>query len=395
MSITANGTSTMYYASDTGSWFHNVGINVTSSTTYYYYIMAANCTRASTTYSFKAPPPDGESKPINIAIVGDLGIRKTSATHTIKALIDARNKTDLYLRVGDISYADDHFVEHDPETYKQEWNDFQNAMQPITTTKFYMTEPGNHEVTCIQGHDKKRCANPEHQPFRNFSAYLHPFRMPGDETGGFKNLWYSFTFGMVHIAVVTSETDFKGAPAGPNTTLNGGNFRPLGNQTQWLINDLDRTNKSRATVPWLVVAAHRPFFGSIPEAANDIADQKIYNTCRQAFAAIMEKYNVDFYFCGHVHWYERLLAANSTGYPFARNYIYQPGTIYVTSGAGGAPEPKQHIEKEAPAHAEYKSHYGYVNLEIKNANYSQLTFIETLDLVRKKTLDVVDIYRKH
>jgi hypothetical protein len=51
-----------------------------------------------------------------------------------------------------------------------------------------------------------------------FSAYLHRFRMPVDESGGYKNLWYSFDYGLVHVVVINTETDFSNAPSDPYTT---------------------------------------------------------------------------------------------------------------------------------------------------------------------------------
>nr|P20584.1 RecName: Full=Phosphate-repressible acid phosphatase; AltName: Full=Acid phosphatase PII; Flags: Precursor [Aspergillus niger]AAA32700.1 acid phosphatase [Aspergillus niger] len=47
---------------------------------------------------------------------------------------------------------------------------------------------------------------------RNFTAYQHPFRMPGPETGGVGNFWYSFDYGLAHFVSIDGETDFANSP---------------------------------------------------------------------------------------------------------------------------------------------------------------------------------------
>jgi hypothetical protein len=391
--ITSNGTSRHYDTSEYGSWFHDVTIYVNDSTTYYYQILKSKCREASKVLNFTTPPADGDSKAINLAVVGDMAEYVLPGRETIKALIKAVNNTDLFVHVGDMSYADDAAEAAFPR-YEGEWNNFQNSMEPITSRKFYMTAPGNHEVTCGQWNDTEHCVKPDYIQHRNFSAYLHRFRMPGNESQGFENLWYSFNYGMAHFVIIDTETDFPDAPAGPNTTLNGGNFRPPGNQTAWLDKDLEIANNSRGIVPWIIVFGHRPFFGSLPEHVHDAKNTINCEACRQAFGPTFDKYKVDFYFSGHVHWYERLLPAYYDGKPLANNYTYQPGTIYITSGAGGTIEPIQHLNEsaKAPAYANVTSQYGYVLLQIQNATHAQLNFIESHN---NETLDTVQIDRKH
>jgi hypothetical protein len=55
---------------------------------------------------------------------------------------------------------------------------------------------------------------------RNFTAYLHRFRMPFAESGAVNNMWHSFDYGLVHFVSISTETDFPGAPEGPGTYLN-------------------------------------------------------------------------------------------------------------------------------------------------------------------------------
>jgi len=258
-------------------------------------------------------------------------------------------------------------------------------MAALTANNVYMTCPGNHEVTCFQLGDEF-CVT---DTYRNFSAYLNRFRMPGDESGGYKNLWYSFDYGMVHVVAITTETDFPNAPAGPGTTLNGGNFQGLTQQLAWLEADLIAANNNRAQVPWIIVTGHRPFYGSLPAFP---ALPGNCAACSSVFEPLIQLYNVDFYFCGHVHWYERLYPIDANGNPLATNYNNQPGPIHVTNGAGGAAEGKATLSTASSASAKIVSAYGYTRLELKDASNARLSFVDSSTLLEA---DAVDIVRNH
>ena len=314
---------------------------------------------------------------VNISLVGDLGndnlINGGGASRTINALIQAAQNTNFCIHSGDISYADDYGVLVPFSFYEQTWNTWQDNMTGITASNVYMTAPGNHEVTCFQEGDAFCVAT----SYRNFSAYLNRFRMPGDESGGYKNMWYSFDYGIVHVVVINTETDFPAAPSGPNTTLNGGNFQGLTQQLAWFKSDLEAADANRAQVPWILVTGHRPFYGSIPQLP---AVPGNCDACRIAFEPLIIQYNVDFYFCGHVHWYERLYPIDANGDPLATNYNNQPGPIHVTNGAGGAPEGKANVTTTNSASAKIVSAYGYTRLELKDASNARLSFIDSSTL---------------
>jgi hypothetical protein len=60
----------------------------------------------------------------------------------------------FFFHVGDISYADDFpLASKDQRNYELLWNSFQKKLEPLTSERFYMAAPGNHEVTCIQASD--------------------------------------------------------------------------------------------------------------------------------------------------------------------------------------------------------------------------------------------------
>jgi hypothetical protein len=382
------GTTSNY---NTESFFHNVPLlNLAASTTYYYQILATTqCVTKSGINSFTTAPAAGNANPVNITFVADLGndnlINGGGASRTIKALGQVASSTNVFVHNGDISYADDYGVLLPPETYEGAWNKFQNNVQSITSQKFYMTGPGNHEVTCFQLGDAF-CGL---SSARNFSAYLNRFRMPGDESGGYKNLWYSFNYGLVHVVVINTETDFPNAPSGPGTTLNGGNFQGTTGQLSWLQTDLQNAVANRARVPWIVVTGHRPFFGSTPAFP---AIPGNCAACATAFYQVLVDNKVDLYISAHVHWYERLYPVDATGSPVASDYINSPGLIHITNGAGGAAEGAAQIQSTIPASAKIVTGYGYSQLQIKDASNAVLTFFSSDS---NQVADTVNIVRNH
>ena len=366
------GTTTTY---NKQSFFHNVALlNLAPSTEYYYRILASTkCVTASAIRSFITAPAAGNTNAVNITFVADLGndnlLNGGGASRTKAALRQVAASTSFFVHNGDISYADDYGVFLPFETYESAWNKFQNDLESITAENFYMTGPGNHEVTCFQLGDSF-CQNSD---VRNFSAYFNRFRMPGAESGGYKNLWYSFDYGLVHMVFINTETDFLNAPSGPGTTLNGGNFQGVTGQLDWLKNDLENANNNRAQVPWIIVTGHRPFYGSTPKFP---ALPGNCASCASAFIPLILQYNVDFYIAGHVHWYERLYPIGANGNTVASDYNNSPGFIHITNGAGGAPEGAAQIQSTISASAKIVTGFGYSKLQIQDASNARLSFFQ-------------------
>ncbi len=381
------GTTSNY---NTQSFFHNVALpSLTASTTYYYRILKADCVSQSSIYSFTTPPAPGSSNPVNLTFVADLGndglINGNGASNTIAALAQAAANTDVFIHNGDISYADDYNFFLPVVPYEDSWNEFQNNLQAITANNFYMTGPGNHEVTCFQLGDSL-CGLSD---ARNFSAYLNRFSMPGAASGGYKNLWYSFDYGLVHVVVINTETDFPNAPSGPGTTLNGGNFQAPGAQVAWLQNDLATANVNRHQVPWIVVTGHRPFYSSVPAP---LATPGNCSACATAFYQVLVDNKVDIYISGHVHWYERLYPIDANGNPVAYDYNSLSGLIHITNGAGGAAEGAAEVQSTIPASAKIVTGYGYAQLQIKDPSNAVLSFFSS---DTNTVQDSVNIFHSH
>ncbi|KJE98261.1 hypothetical protein CAOG_08251 [Capsaspora owczarzaki ATCC 30864] len=307
--------------------------------------------------NFTTAPLPGDTTPFTVGIVGDVGI--VHSPNTISGLAAHAVDTNFYWLIGDLSYADD-WILRPMSDYEGSWNKWQNMMMPMTANLATMVLSGNHDVTCSEA---TPFICPEHT--RNFTAYLHRFRMPFAESGGINNLWYSFDYGMVHFVSISTETDFPGAPEGPGSYMNAGGF---GNQLEWLEQDLARAHANRANVPWIIVGGHRPFY-----SAGDACE-----ACRKSFEPLFLKYKVDMFQTGHVHAYERLYPmANNT--IVSTNYINPPAPVPIVIGCGGNVEGHQAITKKNFDVVINDTDYGYGRLTVYNATTMHWAFYKADD----------------
>lgn len=68
---------------------------------------------------------------------------------------------------------------------------------------------------------------------------------------------YSFDYGMAHVVMIDTETDYPNSLDGPGTNLNGGPFGKPTQQLDFLESDLRSVD--REVTPWIIVAGHRPW----------------------------------------------------------------------------------------------------------------------------------------
>lgn len=166
-------------------------------------------------------------------------------------------------------------------------------------------------------------------PNRNYTAYSNRFRMPGAESGGVSNFWYSFDYGLAHFIAIDGETDFAYSPewpfirdakagetlpqenetfitdAGPFGKIDGNSWKDntAYEQYQWLEKDLASIDRTKT--PWVIAMSHRPMYSS------EVSSYQL--NVRTAFEPLLLKYNVDAYLSGHIHWYERLVPMGRNG----------------------------------------------------------------------------------
>jgi hypothetical protein len=189
---------------------------------------------------------------------------------TIDRLAQTVNDYEFVLHPGDLAYADDWFEK--PKNLLDGKNAFEAILEqfyaqlaPIAGRKPYMVSPGNHEVACdvsnfyihklcavawreiaarvvvelfqtaaanrfyLQEIPVLNLACPEGQ--KNFTDFMNRFgatmpstfastsasqtaKVNANKAAALANppFWYSFEYGMVHIVMIDTETDFKDAP---------------------------------------------------------------------------------------------------------------------------------------------------------------------------------------
>jgi hypothetical protein len=151
--------------------------------------------------------------------------------------------------------------------------------------------------------------------------------MPGAESGGVSNFWYSFDYGLAHFISLDGETDFAFSPewpfvrdassglpteeqtfvtdSSPFGVIDGNNWKDnkAYQQLQWLQKDLASIDRKKT--PWVIAMSHRPMYST--GVASYQAD------VRNAFEPLLLQYSVDVYLSGHIHWYERLFPLGTNG----------------------------------------------------------------------------------
>lgn len=137
--------------------------------------------------------------------------------------------------------------------------------------------------------------------------------MPGAETGGVGNFWYSFDYGLAHFVSIDGETDFANSPeysfaedvSGDETLpkesetyiTDSGPFGAIDGsvkdtksyaQYKWLKKDLESVDRKQT--PWVVVMSHRPMYST--------AYSSYQKDLRAAFEGLLLENGVDAYLSG-------------------------------------------------------------------------------------------------
>ncbi|RAL08271.1 purple acid phosphatase family protein [Aspergillus homomorphus CBS 101889] len=294
--------------------------------------------------------------------------------------------------------------------YESNWDLWQQWLTNVTVKIPYMVMPGNHEAACAEfdgpgnvltAYLNDDVANgtaaaaklnyyscPPSQ--RNFTAYQHRFRMPGAETGGVGNFWYSFDYGLAHFVSIDGETDFANSPEWPFAEdIKGNETHPTAAETfitdsgpfgavdgsykntknyaqyKWLQQDLAKVDRSKT--PWVFVMSHRPMYSS--------AYSSYEKHVRDAFEGLLLKYGVDAYLSGHIHWYERL-------YPLGANQTIDTASIinnntYIANNGKSLTHIINGMAGNIESHSEFSKGQGLTNitavLDTVHYGFSKLT----------------------
>ena len=414
----ACSTSSVTYATSR-TWSNSVTLTgLQPATTYYYKIVSTN----STVDHFLSPRAAGDTTPFAMDIVIDLGVygadgfttskRDTiptidpSLTHsTIGRLADTINDYEFVLHPGDFAYADDWYLSlknifSGESAYEAILEQFYDQLAPIAGRKGYMASPGNHEADCEEL-DYTTGLCPLGQ--KNFTDFMNRFGKTMPTTFGSSSsnsaaqanaaaaqklanppFWYSFEYGMAHIVMFDTETDFPNAPDGPGGSagLNGGPFGAPNQQIEFLNADL--ASVDRTVTPWLIVAGHRPWYTT---SGGDTCAP-----CQAAFEPLFYKYGVDLAIFGHVHNSQRFTPTNNNvADPAGMNNPQAP--MYIVAGGPGNIEGLSKVGTNISTNRfAYADDFSYAKVSLNDAHHLQVDFIQSST---GNILDTSVLYKAH
>ncbi|KAJ5118306.1 hypothetical protein N7526_009943 [Penicillium atrosanguineum] len=401
------------------TWSNTVILTgLTPATTYYYKIQSTN----SSVNHFLSPRTPGDKTAFNMDVVIDLGVYGADGFTTTKreeipyiepelnhttigALARTIDDYELVIHPGDFAYADDWYLKFSnllegKEAYQSILEQFYDQLAPIAGRKAYMASPGNHEADCSEiPYLLELC--PEGQ--KNFTDFLHRFdqTMPEPFTSSSTSttaqalaakaktyanppFWYSFEYGMAHVVMINTETDFPDAPDGTDGSakLDSGPFGTTGQQIEFLTADL--ASVDRSVTPWLIVAGHRPWYSTGSDNGCD--------SCQEAFEDLFYKYGVDLGVFGHVHNSQRFLPVYN-GTADANGMTDPKAPMYIIAGGPGNIEGLSSVGTE-PSYTEfaYADDYSYAQLKFLDENNLQVDFIRSETGV---VLDSSTLYKSH
>lgn len=228
--------------------------------------------------------------------------------------------------------------------------------------------------------------------------------MPGNETGGVSNFWYSFDYGNAHFITLDGETDYAFSPESPfladvtaNETLPAENQTwvtdsgPFGyvdgnwtdnkayEQLAWLEKDLKSIDRSKT--PWVFAMTHRPMYSS------EVSSYEEH--IRNAFEPLLLQYKVDAYFAGHIHWYERIWPMSNMSIVHSdivdnKTYFTGTGDSLTTLVNGMAGNVESHSSINASEILDYTAVlnqyiFGFSKLTVHNNTHATWQYIKGSD----------------
>jgi acid phosphatase type 7 len=400
------------------TWSNAVSLtNLTSATTYYYQIVSTN----SSVQQFFSPRTAGDKTPFTIDVVVDLGVYGAdgftttkrdiipsvvpSLNHTtIGALTNTVNDYEFVLHPGDLAYADDwqYNFQNDSDgvvAYEAILEQFYDQLAPVAGRKLYMASPGNHEADCVENKDEAVLC-PTGQ--KNFTDFMNRFgrtmpnAFPSTSTNDTAKVnankaaqlakppfWYSFEYGMIHVTMIDTETDFANAPdsIGGFGGLDSGPFGAPNQQLEFLAADL--ASVDRSVTPWLIVGGHRPWYST---------GGQVCSPCQAAFEDLFYTYGVDLAIFGHVHNSQRFVPVyKGVADPAGMNNPDAP--MYIIAGGAGNIEGLSEVGHNVSYNAfAYADEFSYASVTFSDEHHLTVEFHQSWT---GGVLDTSTLYKAH
>ncbi|KAG5984636.1 hypothetical protein E4U55_003857 [Claviceps digitariae] len=397
------------------TWFNSVTISgLSPATKYCYKIVSTNSTEA----RFQSPRLAGDRTPFTINAIIDLGVygqdgytikmdktkRDTipyippSLNHTtIQRLADTINDYEFIIHPGDLAYADnwilrDHNAFDGKAAFQAILEQFYDQLSPISSRKPYMASPGNHEAACQEIPFTSGLCPAGQKNFTDFMtrfgssmpnafASTSPDQQAKVNANKAKQLanppfWFSFEYGMAHIVMIDTETDFADAPDEPHGSahLGAGPFGAPNQQLQFL--DADLASVDRTITPWVIVAGHRPWYTGADSPCT---------SCQAAFEPLLHKYGVDLAVFGHVHNSQRFMPVFDNQ-PDPAGLDNPTAPMYIIAGGAGNIEGLKKMDSSRPAYTAfaYDEDFSYATITFEDAQNLRVEFL------RSSTGEVLD-----
>ncbi|KAG5933388.1 hypothetical protein E4U53_001016 [Claviceps sorghi] len=405
------------------TWFNSVTITgLSPASKYCYKIVSTNSTEA----SFQSPRLAGDKTPFTINAIIDLGVygedgytiemdkskRDTipyippSLNHTtIRRLADTINDYEFVIHPGDLAYADDwllrgHNALDGKDAFQAILEQFYDQLSPISSRKPYMASPGNHEAACQEVPFTWGLCPAGQKNFTDFmtrfgSSMPSPFASTSSDAKAKVNankarqlakppFWFSFEYGMAHIVMIDTETDFANAPdsAWGSAHLGGGPFGAPNQQLQFL--EADLASVDRTITPWVVVAGHRPWYTAADASCKP---------CQAAFEPLFHKYGVDLAVFGHVHNSQRFMPVfKDKADPAGLDNPSAP--MYIIAGGAGNIEGLVKVERTRPSYLafSYDEDFSYATITFEDAQHLRVDFVRSST---GQVLDTATLNKKH
>lgn len=226
--------------------------------------------------TFKTGIPKGHREPFEMVMAGD----SRGGMEEIRANIDRINDNEARFWVfnGDMTNGG----------AQVEWDDWQDAMSPVLTSRVLMPVHGNHEI------------------FANifYEQYALP-QEPGLPEDLVEHAW-SLDFGNVHFVGLDSNLEAR-----------------VIDQMDWLDADLAAARRD-PDIDWIFVMMHHGVYS----ASNHGSTASV----QEHWVPIFERHNVDLVFSGHDHNYERT-------FPLRGDKVVpdKEGIVYVVAGGFFSP----------------------------------------------------------
>lgn len=291
-------------------------------------------------------PGNDIGTPLKLVVLGDMGSGANS-TDSRRLLTKFANEREMVgiLHIGDIAYNLNDLGGYIGDKYLEE-------IDPIVSQVAYMTMPGNHEH------------------YKHFESYIRRFRMPDVTQAPDTNFFYSFDMGKAHFIVLNSEAYF----------YQGNQAREV--QAEWLKADLEKASLNRMAVPWVFAFAHKPIYCSMDYTKPLDSPHTNYNCgeeatiVRAAWEKLFYDFEVDVYFSGHVHNYQRLTPiyhnrTDLTGRLSDGEYANPTSPIYIVDGIAGSNHGKEPVSKTPQHWSTFNSNsYGFGMLTVCNETHT-------------------------